>query len=574
MNVKNFIRSLRETGAAGIVGDDRKRIMLVNTLSLATGTFAFILGTFLAILLKEKWILYPALAEGMLFYLVIFINSNRKYVLAAATMLAVQNISAIYFGIIFGAVSAIQLLVLCLVSASLILFRQKSMRVVCITMAVVCLVFLELNNQFNFLAPLPSVLRYQILIRWMAIPVILFINILVILFYVRLNDEHTKVLEAANFYKTLFVQETSHEIRSPLNAVFGISQLLLLNLEKDKDKKTIDKDTIRPLAEHLYMASYNIRSIINNILEFSKFQAGKIDSLKNDRFLLREWLKDAVNLHAYNAKIKGVAIKLQVAEDLPVDIIADLVKLTQILNNLLSNAIKFTNENSKIYVNVCREDANLVVKVIDEGLGIKPEMQSSIFDAFVSENVKHFESSGLGLSIGKRLAEICGGSLTLLSSSDKGSVFALTFPLKTGTEGVLIDFSKSLHLRSGHFKDLKILIMEDNLMSQVIITKYLKELECHVVVANDGMEGLEKAQEDKPDIIFLDTHMPVMSGMDTLKAIRESNTLKDIPVIAISGDAFKESIEEAINAGANEYITKPVEFKQLHFVLDKYFKHS
>ncbi|WP_143306306.1 ATP-binding response regulator [Chitinophaga vietnamensis] len=571
MNVNAVFKSIRETGAAQVNDEDKKRIVLVNTLSFFTGFFALTLGPLLAVITRQILILYPALIEGISFMFVIYLNSRRLHREASLVMLIIQNLSALYFGLIFGgiAASALELLMLCLVSASLLIFRDLKIRVFTITIAIVCVYIFEYNFYHQVFTPLDFSIENQYLIRWLAVGVIFFLNLVVIVHYAKQTDK-TKDLETANVYKTLFLQETSHEIRSPLDAIFGISQLLMMQLEKAKEKGQVEVQAIMPLAEHLYAASYSVRGIINNILDLAKIQKGKYDEISKEHINLAEWLQDIINTHTYNAKRKAVAITLEVAPDMPAIIVTDAVKLNQIVNNLLSNAIKFTPQKSTISVRVLREANTWRLKIKDQGTGISAEMRHKIFDPFVFKKVDFFESTGLGLSIAKRFAELLQGELSLEESGRNGSVFSLLLPLEVGNKQKVTPLP---HLvpAARDYRDVHILVIEDNPMSQLVLSKFLKELHCSISLANDGAEGLEKALKEKPDIIFLDTHMPVLSGLDTLKAIRESAVLQNIPVVAVSGDAFKESIDEVMLAGANDYITKPVEFRQLHSVLDKYF---
>ncbi|MBV8251503.1 MAG: response regulator [Chitinophaga sp.] len=575
MNLKTLYQRIRETGTIGKSPEEKKIIVLVNTLSLFTGFFALTLGPLLAVATKQQGIMFPAILEGMAFVSIIFINRAGWNTAASILMLVAQNFSAFYFGLLFGPMtsSALELLMLCLVSASLLIFRSLTIRVATIALAIIGVVAFELNFKRSFVTPLDLSIENQYIVRWLAVGTIFFLNLVVIFQYVRQTDK-TKELEIANLYKTLYLQETSHEIRSPLNAIFGISQLLLMQLEKSKQRgrDKIELNAILPLAEHLYAASYSVRGIINNILDLAKIQKGKTDDITADHIEPTEWLKDIVNTHTYISKQKNVKIQLEVDRRMPAVIIADAVKLMQIVNNLISNAIKFSPQNASINVSLAPKENTWQLRISDEGPGIKQGFEDKIFDAFVFEKVDFFESTGLGLSISKRFAELMGGELQLESTGDKGSVFLLTCPLQIGNKSRVQDLKPTIF--ESEYKDLHVLIIEDNLMSQMIISKFLTEMNCIISVAGDGREGIDLAHQQKPDLIFLDTHMPVLNGLDALKEIRKSSDLSNIPVVVVSGDAFKESIEEIMVAGANDYITKPVEFKQLQHILQKYFKEE
>lgn len=426
--------------------------------------------------------------------------------------------------------------------------------------------------------------------RWLAIPGILLLELSVVYQYVknaeqlktqriqqlhiqeiqRLSRKHQQELEvlAAQAMKdatakTVFVREASHEIRTPLNAIFGISQLLQLKVQEDHSLASI-----RLLTDHLYAASYNTREIINNVLEFSRIEAGKQDIPQLAPFNVRDWVEGIINMHQYVANIKMVKIKSVIEDNIPLLITGDKILLTQTLNNLLSNAIKFTSPETTVSLQLFRVENQWCMNVTDQGKGIKSDRLSGIFDAFVTERNIFIEGTGLGLHITKHLVAIMGGDIQVHSTLGKGTTFIVQLPLQTVWEMTPAENNK--YKPFANLKDIVVLIIEDDTMSQMILSRFLSSQGCRIILAANGMEGLLLARASRPDIIILDAHTPGMSGKETLEHIRADELLKDIPVIIASGDVFKEANEELLLAGANEYLVKPIEFKALHTALSKY----
>jgi CheY-like chemotaxis protein/two-component sensor histidine kinase len=328
---------------------------------------------------------------------------------------------------------------------------------------------------------------------------------------------------------------------------------------------------IRQLADHLYAASYNTREIINNVLEFSRIEAGKIDTPQLETLNVREWLEGIVNMHQYVASVKTVRIRTSIADDIPQIISGDKILLSKTLNNLLSNAIKFTAQESTISLDVFRDDNKWCLQVTDQGEGIRADRLSTIFNAFVTERNIFLEGTGLGLHITRHLATLMGGDIKVYSVMGKGTTFTVNLPLEVPSETTCTNDS-DIDADLGSLTDTSILIIEDDKMSQMILSRFLSGLGSRIIVAGDGMEGLLLAKASRPDIIILDSHIPGLSGKDTLAQIRADEMLQHIPVIIASGDAFKENREELLLAGADDYLVKPIEFKALQTTLSKYLR--
>jgi signal transduction histidine kinase/ActR/RegA family two-component response regulator len=575
--------------------DQRRSLKIVNTLALVTALMAGIFGLGCYFMTWNLQVSAPALIESLLLSAVIVTNRLGKFTTAGLALILINNLSIQYYSAIMGRVTEVHLLFIFLVGLSLLVFeKDKRMRVLSIGLTILAFLIGEINMYNGFITPVVTPEEYspiQFVIRWVTIPSILILDLMVIYYYVRNMERqrkkemlqvqemlqnvkgHNRELEIltaqlakATDAKTVFVRETSHEIRTPLNAIFGISQLLQLKVEQDRSLAPI-----RQLADHLYAASYNTREIINNVLEFSRIEAGKIDTPQLETLNVREWLEGIVNMHQYVASVKTVRIRTSIADDIPQAISGDKILLSKTLNNLLSNAIKFTAQESTISLDVFRDDNKWCLQVTDQGEGIRADRLSTIFNAFVTERNIFLEGTGLGLHITRHLATLMGGDIKVYSVMGKGTTFTVNLPLEVPSETTCTNDS-DIDADLGSLTDTSILIIEDDKMSQMILSRFLSGLGSRIIVAGDGMEGLLLAKASRPDIIILDSHIPGLSGKDTLAQIRADEMLQHIPVIIASGDAFKENREELLLAGADDYLVKPIEFKALQTTLSKYLR--
>jgi two-component system, sensor histidine kinase len=591
----NLLQHIVTSGCSNVMDEDKNRtIRIVNTLCLTCGSMSmafslccyFLTGGSLDVSL-------PAFIEASLLFSLIALNKFGHHTAASLALIIVQNITIQWYSAIMGRVTEVHLLFIFLVGLALLLFDSPKLRRLSIGITILSFLAGEINMYNGFIKPVVEVNDHtgtQFVIRWVTIPSILILDMLVIYYYVKHVDrlrkremqhistmlntvkEHNKHLELltaklakATDAKTIFVRETSHEIRTPLNAIFGISQLLQLKVEQDESYTPI-----RQLTDHLYAAAYNTREIINNVLEFSRIEAGKVDSLQLASFELRSWVESIVAMHQYVANVKLVKIKYSIADSLPQMLTGDKILLTKTMNNLLSNAIKFTAQESTVILKIDRHDSQWTIRVSDQGAGIPEEKLNSIFDPFVSERNIFLEGTGLGLHITKHLTEVMGGRISVQSTKGKGTAFSITLPVyESGStaERISLPADELVNLH-----DTTILIIEDDKMSQMVLSRFLQGLGSRIMVAADGMEGLLLARASRPDIIILDSHIPGLSGKETLASIRSDAYLKNVPVIIASGDAFKEASEEMLLAGANEYMVKPIEFNALHATLTKYLQ--
>lgn len=371
--------------------------------------------------------------------------------------------------------------------------------------------------------------------------------------------------ENANLAKTQFLTNMSHEIRTPMNSIIGFSQILLEESRKD----SLPENFLQYL-ENINESGKHLLSLINDILDFSRIEAGRIELIKED-FNLRDLVQQITVSYEFQAFQKGVIFTSYIDPLLHEYIHADKGKLTQILMNILGNAIKFTPKNKKIKFTVVGDKENITFTVTDQGIGIPEERQKVIFDPFEQAKPtinREYGGTGLGLAISRKLVEIMGGTISLLSNEKEGTRVSITIPQK---EGVCNPTEQDPCCLDNQFsKNSKVLVVEDNLLNQQLIKVLLKNIGIEPYFADDGHSGIEKILEIKPDLVLMDIQMPGINGIETTKRIRQLPEFIKTPVIALSADAFTEQQQRALEAGMNDYLTKPIELDKLVAVLNKF----
>ncbi len=387
------------------------------------------------------------------------------------------------------------------------------------------------------------------------------------------REKAKKATEKALDYihqKESFVANVTHEIRTPINAVIGLTNIV-------NDVEGIPPEA-KAYINKIQESSEILLSLVNDILDFSKLDFGKIQ-IETIDFKLSEKIHQSVSLVSQIARNKKLEISYRIDPDLPTFLKGDPSRISQVLLNLLSNAVKFTEEGRIQLIvqlqNQENEFLNVKFKVIDTGVGVAQEAQGKIFDAFVQEDIsttRKYGGTGLGLSICKRLVGLMGGEIGVVSEVGRGSTFWFSLPLEKGEKKIISDFSsKTLPKTSS---DKKILVVEDNEVNLLVATKTLQKLGCHVDSAQDGSEALALVTKDHYDAILMDCHMPKMDGYETTQKIRELEAASDrhTPIIALTAYASKENQERCLQAGMDDYLSKPIRVDQLVTALNKWMK--
>ena len=371
---------------------------------------------------------------------------------------------------------------------------------------------------------------------------------------IKARDEATR----ANRSKSEFLANMSHEIRTPLNAIMGFSELLSEQLENSKHQEFVDI---------IGKSGQNLLLIINDILDLSRIEAGRL-KIDPEPVKPSQILFELERIFTHSAKEKNLKFSVVKDSNLPETLIMDETRIRQVLVNLIGNAIKFTH-HGEIILSVKVLDfsddnlsCNILFEVKDTGIGIPPDQQDLIFQAFMQQegqSTRKFGGTGLGLTITKRMLEMMNGDITVTSSPGNGSTFHVTLKAvaiaKTYTP---ISVSSDLVLAKSYiFHDQLILNVEDISLNRAVIKEMLKGKNLRLIEAVDGKEGLEKAIKFKPDLILMDMQMPVMDGYTATRLIKNDSEISHIPIVALTASAMKEEAE-LIKKLCDGYLQKPV----------------
>lgn len=392
-------------------------------------------------------------------------------------------------------------------------------------------------------------------------------------------EDALKNANRANSAKSDFLSMMSHDIRTPMNAIIGMTAIASAHAE--------EPDRVRDALGKISSSSQYLLSLINDVLDMSKIESGKF-TLTRENINLTELLNELIEMVQPQIKEHRHTLTVDIKNIRHNDVIGDKLRIQQVFMNLMSNAIKYTHDGGKISFSVTEKNINTnsagcyELVVSDNGIGMSPEFKEHVFEPFTRAEdlrISKTQGTGLGLPITKNIVHMMNGSIEIKSELHKGSTFIVTlFLLLQNVD----ELSENAHenadkntIRTSDFSGKRILLVEDNELNREIAREILEMSELTVEEAEDGQIALDifsKSEEGYYDMIFMDIQMPNLNGYETTKAIRklERPDAKDIPIVAMTANAFVEDIKNSESAGMNDHLSKPIDFDKLHQILEKY----
>lgn len=566
MKMLDTWQTIRRTGTEGVADKELlHKIKLVNSLNCALCLLITTIGGIYYILSGELSIIIPACIEALIAGSAILLNYRKRYESAALVTFLVQCAGSIYFGLLLANVIELQAMIIFLFLITFLLFKEKKRRRMCLAIATAILILIEVNYYFNFITPIQLSLKLTVIFKALSIGGVLLLILVVGKPYVLSNDQNNELTRANNF-KRIFIYQTTHELRTQLNAIYCIAQLVKREIRMDPGLKKTE-----PYINLLFNAVGNTRNIINNVLDMSKIEAGKMEDVQEESFEVEPFFERLIAVHKVTARARNIQIRLEIDEQMPSIIRFDSFKLGQIVANLLSNAVKYADRNSTVLLKLGKYNIyTWSLQVSNKGAGIAKEKLSVIFDQFVTNKQNRYtEGTGLGLYIVKNMVKTLGGEIQAESFPGGDTIFTIKLKLQRGSlEDIQEETEEDMDL-----SHLRVLVADDNEMNNVLFSQYLSMCGCRVTTASNGREVINKLEKEKclPDVILLDHQMPEMDGAATLAYIKRDPQFHHIPVIMCTGSfEFQDSL---LTAGASAVLVKPIDQKSLFKIVSQHLPH-
>jgi signal transduction histidine kinase/ActR/RegA family two-component response regulator len=476
-----------------------------------------------------------------------------------------------YLGIVLGQLLQLELVIILLIAIVYLIFRKKQHRILAVAAALADLVILEIGyyNGNGNPSAIPVNKDAAFLIHVLVLMAVIGIILLVSTPYVKSHDTNAELKRANNFIK-IFVAQITHELRTPLDSIHHVTQLLRNEISKDQGLKKI-----QPLVDIGWTVSSTARNIVNNVLNMAEIEAGKAPTIINEAFKVIPFFERITEVYQIIAEREKMSLELVIDKQIPEIICSDPLSINQIITNLMANAFKYGEKGGRVRLEVKRQGFAWQIVVFNTGPGIPPEKLNSIYDPFVSGRTGQIQGSGLGLFIVKNKLLLLSGSIHVESTPATGTTFTVTLPLR---EGQLRDLPDAAGVDADmiNLQKVSVWVAEDDKLTAFLYSRFLKDMGCTYSIVENGKQLLDLANEkcpgNCPDIIILDCHMPELGGEETIVALKTLPGLSHIPIIVTTGDIYSDKVGKMLAAGARTYLKKPIDHLALRKTMLLYLK--
>ena len=563
------ISTLFFIGTSGI--DDietRNRIVLVNKISLAFGAALLtITPIFCSFVHWRLSVLVPLIFEFVANGSVLVLNRYRKYTAAGLILYFLQCAAIIYFSIMLGNMIRLELSIILMISILYLIFTEKRVRRIALVIAIIDLAILELVHYVDAGRPVIALTYNQAYIIHLLVDIsAIGVIILVSKPYIESNDSNASLKRSNHFIK-LFVAEITHELRTPLDNIHQVVQLLKKEVKEDERLQKIQS-----LVEIGYIVSSSARNIVNNVLDMAEIEAGKTPKIISEAIEVIPFFREIMIVHKPIAGNEDKQLRLEI--DMPRVIFGDPLVITQLLTNLLANALKYGTRGTTVNVRIKKTGTHWEIAVSNFGQTVLTDL-NTIFDPYVTGRTGTIQGSGLGLYIVKNKAMLMGGNIRVESEPGTYTTFTVTLPLAEGRSSDLPD-EGGVNAEVIDLSSIRVLVAEDNNLTAFLLSTFLDDLGCQYDIVGNGRDLVELAQkkcpDECPDIILLDSKMPVLGGEETIRLIKRTPGLNHIPIIVSTGDIYSDTLEKSLKAGANAYMKKPIDHLALKRTIGLYVK--
>ena len=559
-------------GTSGILDEQElNRIILVNILCVVAASVIVEVGLVLCYFLDWKlYVVIPLAAEFIANASVLLLNHRQKFSAAAWMLYLIQCVMIAYMSIVLGRLLQLELVIILMIAIAFLIFRERKTRHRAVGAALVDLVILEtVYYVTNSHSLLPVSYNAAFLIHALVLLAVIGIILLVSSPFVKSHDTYTE-LERANHFIKIFVAQVTHELRTPLDSIHHVTQLLKNEIKKDQYLKKIES-----LADIGYTVSSTARNIVNNVLTMAEIEAGKTTPVVNEAFKVRVFFEKVVEVHGIIAEREEMRLELSIEEQMPEVILGDPLTLNQIVTNLLANAFKYGAKKGVVRMEVTRQGVSWQLSVSNNGPGISPEKLRIVFDPFETGRTGQIQGSGLGLFIVKTKVAALSGTVQVESMPGVITKFKVVLPLREGRPKDLPDGS-GVDTELADFDRTVVWVAEDDKLTAFLYSRFLKDMGCQATIVKNGKELLhvahEKCPDRSPDIVILDCHMPVLNGEATIRELKRVPGLEHVPIIVTTGDIYSDNVYKMLAAGANTFLKKPIDHLALRKTMLLYVK--